>query len=91
MALNGKRDHFTRADLKAVVREMNSRRADELLDEVLTQVARWPEFAAAAGMSEERAPAVEVIMSLVPNCMIWSRRDGQQQGVLFCCCGSKIQ
>jgi len=58
MALNGKRDNFTRADLKAVAREMNIRRADELLDDVLTQVARWPEFAAAAGMSEERTAAI---------------------------------
>jgi serine/threonine-protein kinase HipA len=54
MALSGKRDGFTRADLRAVAREMNIRGADELIDDVLTQVARWPEFAAKAGMSEER-------------------------------------
>ena len=54
LSLNGKRDGFTRADLKAVAREMNIRRGEELVDEVLAQVARWPEFAAAAGMSEER-------------------------------------
>lgn len=58
MALNGKRDNFTRADLKAVAREMNIRRADELIDEVLTHVARWPEFAASAGMTAERAAAI---------------------------------
>jgi serine/threonine-protein kinase HipA len=58
MALNGKRDNFTRDDLRAVAREMNIRRADELVDEVLTHVARWPEFAAAASMSEERTSAI---------------------------------
>ena len=58
MALNGKRDGFTRADLRAVAREMNIRGADELIDEVLANVTRWPEFAAAAGMSEERTTAI---------------------------------
>lgn len=58
MALNGKRDNFTRADLRVVAREMNIRRADDLVDEVLAHVARWSEFAAAAGMSEERTSAI---------------------------------
>lgn len=58
MALNGKRDGFTRADLRAVAREMNIRGADELIDDVLTHVARWPEFAATAGMKEERTTAI---------------------------------
>lgn len=58
MALNGKRDGFTRADLRAVAREMNIRGADELIDDVLQQVARWPEFAATAGMSEDRTAAI---------------------------------
>jgi serine/threonine-protein kinase HipA len=58
MALNGKRDNFTRADLKAVARQMNIRRADELIDEVLTHVAQWPEFAASAGMTEERTTVI---------------------------------
>ena len=58
MALNGKRDGFVRADLRAVAREMNIRRADELVDEVMEALARWPEFAAQAGMSEERTAAI---------------------------------
>ena len=60
MALNGKRDGFTRADLRAVAREMNIRGADELIDDVLTHVARWPEFAATAGLKEERTTAIAV-------------------------------
>lgn len=58
MSLNGKRDGFTRADLRAVAREMNIRRGEELVDEVLAQVARWPEYAAVAGMSDERTAAI---------------------------------
>ena len=58
MSLNGKRDGFTRADLKAVAREMNIRGADDIVTEVLTQVARWPEFADEAGMTEERTVAI---------------------------------
>ena len=59
MSLNGKRDGFTRADLRAVAREMNVRGADELVDEVLAKVARWPEFADVAGMTPERTAAIE--------------------------------
>ena len=45
-------DCFARADLKAVAREKNIHGANEVIAEVLAQVARWPEFAA-AGMSDE--------------------------------------
>ena len=58
LALNGKRDNFVRQDLLAVAREMNIRAAGALVADVQAQVARWPEFAAAAGMGEERAAAV---------------------------------
>jgi serine/threonine-protein kinase HipA len=58
LALSGKRDSFTRDDLRAVAREMNIKRADDLVDEVLAQVARWPEFAAEAGVNDARTAAV---------------------------------
>jgi serine/threonine-protein kinase HipA len=54
MTVNGKRDNFTRADFKAC--EKSSRlkrgRAVLLLDEVITAVKRWPEFAAQASVSD---------------------------------------
>ena len=37
---------------------MSIRRADELVDEVLAQAARCPEFAATAGVADERVAAV---------------------------------
>ena len=58
LSVNGKRDGIDRTDLRQVAREMSIRRADELVHEVLTQVARWPEFAATAGVADERMTAV---------------------------------
>lgn len=59
MSANGKRDGFIRADLKAVAREMNIRGADDIVADVLAQVARWPVFAEAAGMTSERTAAIQ--------------------------------
>ena len=54
MTVNGKRDGFTRADLRAVARSagLKQGRADAILDEVAAAVGRWPEFAAAAALDE---------------------------------------
>ncbi len=54
MTLNGKRDGFTRADFAAVAQAalMKRGRAETILGEVLAAAARWPEFAAAAGVTE---------------------------------------
>jgi serine/threonine-protein kinase HipA len=47
MSLNGKRDSFVLDDLRAVARGASLKRGriDELLDEVVAAVSRWPEFA----------------------------------------------
>lgn len=60
MTLNGKRDGFTRADLRAVAKaaSMKRGRADAILDEVLAVVARWAEFASAAGVTDSTAKSV---------------------------------
>ncbi len=54
MTLNGKRDGFTRADFRACGKLLSLKRgrADAILDEVRAAVARWPEFAAEAGVAE---------------------------------------
>jgi serine/threonine-protein kinase HipA len=56
MTLNGRRDGFTRADLRSAAKSVSMKRgrADVLLDEVVAAVRRWPEFADRAGL----APAV---------------------------------
>ncbi|MBK6942158.1 MAG: type II toxin-antitoxin system HipA family toxin [Planctomycetes bacterium] len=60
MTLNAKRDGFTRVDLRAVAKaaSMKRGRAEAILDEVLAVVARWTEFASAAGVAEPTANAV---------------------------------
>jgi len=54
MTVNGKRDGFTRADVRAVARSagLKQGRADAILAEVAAAVGRWPEFAAAAALDE---------------------------------------
>lgn len=53
MTLNGKRDGFTIADFQACAKTalMKRGRAETLLEEVTSAVARWPEFAAQAGVA----------------------------------------
>jgi len=55
MTINGKRDTFTRADLRAIgrVAGLKQGRADALLDDVVAVVTRWPEYAATAGLSDD--------------------------------------
>jgi serine/threonine-protein kinase HipA len=55
MSINGKREGLGREDLLALATEMNIRRAPDLLAEVGAAVARWSEFAAAAGVADETA------------------------------------
>ena len=52
MTLNGKRDDFTREDLKAVAKfaGLKRGRGEVILDEVTEVVAEWPSFADAAGV-----------------------------------------
>ena len=54
MTVNGKRDGFTRDDFRAAGAAAILKRGavDGILDEVLTAVSRWTEFAAAAGVPE---------------------------------------
>lgn len=55
MTVNGRRDGFTREDLRAVARVAGLRRGGEnaLFDQVAAAVARWPEFASRAGIADD--------------------------------------
>lgn len=61
MSMNGKRDNFVLADFvacgeKAILRRA---RAIEILDEVMTSVQKWPDFAEKAGVAEDRVVAIQ--------------------------------
>ena len=55
MTINGKRDGFLKADIRAIGKSagLKQGRADTLLDEVTAAVERWPEFAARAKVPED--------------------------------------
>ena len=54
MTLNGKRHGFTMADFRAAAKSANMKRgrAEAIVKEVASVVARWPEFAAEAKLAE---------------------------------------
>jgi len=55
MSVNGKHDHFERADFDAVAKRFNMLRKngiDPILEQTAAALARWPDFAAEAGVPE---------------------------------------
>lgn len=61
MTINGTRDGFQMPDIRAVARSAGLKRgrADVLLEEVATAVARWPEFANQASVPTEVAAKIQ--------------------------------
>lgn len=53
MTLNGKRDHFTKEDLIAVGDSISLSKPDGLINDVVSAVERWPEFAKTAGVNDK--------------------------------------
>lgn len=67
MTMNGKRDGFTRSDFKTCGRNalMKRGRAEAILDEVVSAVRCWPEFAAAAKLPGEWCEKIQKTHRLV--------------------------
>ncbi|MBI5449977.1 MAG: type II toxin-antitoxin system HipA family toxin [Gammaproteobacteria bacterium] len=53
MSANGKRDHFTREDLIAVGDSIRLSKPDGVINDVISAVERWPEFAKTAGINDK--------------------------------------
>ena len=53
MSLNGKRDNFIREDVLSLSDSIRLPKPDAVIEEVLNAVARWPEFAKAAGVNDK--------------------------------------
>jgi serine/threonine-protein kinase HipA len=66
MSMNGKRDGFTLQDFDAVGRTVSLKRgrAREIVTEVAAAVARWPEFAEAAGVGDAQRDQVRAQLRL---------------------------
>ncbi len=58
MTINGKRDHFTRADLIAVGQSIGVSQPGEILDEIVSVVADWPVYARQAGVDPRRVQQI---------------------------------
>jgi serine/threonine-protein kinase HipA len=67
MTLNGKRDGFTLADFHACAKtaSMKAGRAEAIVEEVRAAVARWPEFAAQAGVEDRWRDQIQASYRLV--------------------------
>jgi serine/threonine-protein kinase HipA len=66
MSINGKRDDFTLADLRAIGRVATLKRgsADAIVDQVRTVVTRWPSYADDAGVDEQHVQRIETALRL---------------------------
>ena len=53
MSVNGKRDHFTREELIETGKSISLSRPDEILEEVISAVGKWLDFAKEAGVSKK--------------------------------------
>jgi len=58
MSLNGKRAHFTREDLIAVGESIGLTKIDNIINDVVSAVSRWPEFAKQAGIRKKVASEI---------------------------------
>ncbi len=64
MTINGKRDHFTRADLRTVGTSLGIARPDHILEEVVDAVATWPDVAREAGVDPARTDEIAQTLRL---------------------------
>lgn len=53
MSVNGKRDHFSKQELIAVAESISLSRPEEIINDVLTAVAKWPEYAKEASINKK--------------------------------------
>ena len=58
MRVNGKRDHFTRADLLQAAHAADVKHPEPIMEEVQSALRRWPEFAATAGLKNEQTALI---------------------------------
>jgi serine/threonine-protein kinase HipA len=59
MAVNGKRQGITRDDLTAVARNMNIKKHNEIMDEVIMAIRGWRSFAEMAGIPESQIESIK--------------------------------
>jgi len=58
MSVNGKRDKFTREDLLKVAQSMNIKKAEEIIEEIISSVSLWEQVAAESGIPESQTKSI---------------------------------
>lgn len=58
LSINGKRDKITRTDLLAVAKQMNIKKANDIITEINGIVEQWPAYAEKAGVKKELKTAI---------------------------------
>lgn len=66
MSMNGKRDQFTAEDLKTCGQTVALKRgqAERILEEIVTSVSNWRDYAAQAGVSEQQCDGIQNALRL---------------------------
>ncbi|MEM7161846.1 MAG: type II toxin-antitoxin system HipA family toxin [Bacteroidota bacterium] len=59
LSIHGKRKDFERADLLAVAKVANIKKADRIIEEVASVVHDWPKYAKAVGVDPKKRKAIE--------------------------------
>jgi len=54
MSVNGKRENFTRNDLLNIANDINIKKADDIIDEIIESVSKWPKLAKDCGLKKEK-------------------------------------
>ena len=58
MSINGKRDEILREDILELAKNMNVKRANNVIAKVIESVSKWKEFAKEAGISVKQSTAI---------------------------------
>jgi serine/threonine-protein kinase HipA len=58
MTVNGKHDGFSRDDLLQVAASSDLKGTEQVIEEVLAAVSRWPDFALQAGVEDKQIRAI---------------------------------
>jgi len=60
MSVNNKRDKFTRQDLITIADSISLNKAEEIINDVVSAVDKWPEFAKSADIKPEVAAEIKI-------------------------------
>lgn len=64
LSINNKTTGISRADILKLAKEMNVKQAKAIIEEVKDSIAKWPTFAAQAGVTKKQIKAIHKVLLL---------------------------